>query len=59
MQSLNKHQQKMEEWRTAKREEAGRGDIFLMREAKDLSGKDGDQVTKSSSLSSSLHIGSE
>ena len=34
----------MEKWRTAEREEAGGGDIFLMREAKDLSGKDGDLV---------------
>ena len=34
----------MEKWRTAEREEAGGGDIFLMREAKDLSGKDGDII---------------
>ena len=34
----------MEKWRTAEREEAGGGDIFLMREARDLSGKDGDLV---------------
>ena len=34
----------MEKWRTAEREEAGGGDIFLMREAKDLSGKDGDLI---------------
>jgi len=44
VQSLYKHQRKMEKWRTAEREEAGGGDIFLMREAKDLSGKDGDLV---------------
>ena len=44
MQSLYKHQRKMEKWRTAEREEAGGGDIFLMREAKDLSGKDGDLI---------------
>ena len=42
VQSLNKHQRKMERWRTAEREQAGGGDIFLMREPKDLSGKDGD-----------------
>ena len=34
----------MEKWRTAEMEEAGGGDIFLTREAKDLSGKDGDIV---------------
>ena len=34
----------MEKFRTAEREEAGGGDIFLMREPKDLSGKDGDLV---------------
>ncbi len=34
----------MEKWRAAEREEAGGGDIFLMREPKDLSGKDGDIV---------------
>ena len=34
----------MEKWRTTEREEAGGGDIFLMREAKDLSGKDGDII---------------
>ena len=34
VQSLYKHQRKMEKWRTAEREEAGGGDIFLMREAK-------------------------
>ena len=44
VQSLYKHQKKMEKWRTAEREEAGGGDIFLMREARDLSGKDGDLV---------------
>ena len=44
VQSLYKHQRKMEKWRTAEREEAGGGDIFLMREAKDLSGKDGDLI---------------
>ena len=44
VQSLYKHQRKMEKWRTAEREEAGGGDIFLMREAKDLSGKDGDII---------------
>ena len=41
---MYKHQRKMEKWRTAEREEAGGGDIFLMREAKDLSGKDGDLI---------------
>jgi len=44
VQSLYKHQRKMEKWRTTEREEAGGGDIFLMREAKDLSGKDGDII---------------
>ena len=44
VQSLYKHQRKMEKWRSAEREEAGGGDIFLMREAKELSGKDGDLV---------------
>ena len=44
VQSLYKHQRKMEKWRGAEREEAGGGDIFLMREPKDLSGKDGDIV---------------
>jgi len=41
--SLQKHQRRMERWRAAERE-AGGGDIFLMREHKDLSGRDGDLV---------------
>jgi len=44
VQSLYKHQRKMEKWRTEEREEAGGGDIFLMRQPKDLSGKDGDII---------------
>jgi hypothetical protein len=35
VQSLYKHQRKMEKWRGAEREEAGGGDIFLMREPKE------------------------
>merc|ERR1719354_807772 len=44
VQSLYKHQRKMEKWRNAEREDAGGGDIFLMRDAKDVSGKDGEII---------------
>jgi hypothetical protein len=44
VQSLYKHQRKMKKWRTAEQEEAAGVDIYLMRGAKDLSGKDGDLV---------------
>ena len=46
VQSLYKHQCKMEKWRTAEREEAAGVDFSLMREAKDLSGKDGNLVLR-------------